>query len=218
MPDLNFHVERAEVLEFAAVPTLLFKLRIQNVQSEAVRSVSLRTQIRIVPNRRTYSLEEQAHLVELFGEPHRWDNTLKSLLWTHTIVLVPEFTERTQIEMPVTCTYDFDVVSAKYFHALDKGDIPLEFLFSGTIFYEGPGGTLQIVQIPWEKEAEFRLPVSVWKQMMEHFFPNSAWLRLNRDTFNRLYGYKARLGLASWEAALEGLLRASDERTEKVEP
>ena len=125
---------------------------------------------------------------------------------------------RTQIEMPVTCTYDFDVVSAKYFHALDKGDIPLEFLFSGTIFYEGPGGRLQIVQIPWEKEAEFRLPVSVWKQMMEHFFPNSAWLRLNRDTFNRLYGYKARLGLASWEAALEGLLRASDERTEKVEP
>lgn len=218
MPDLNFHVERAEVLEFAAVPTLLFKLQIQNLQAEAVRSVTLRTQIRIVPNQRPYSVKEQAHLVELFGEPHRWDNTLKSLLWTHTIVLVPGFTERTQIEMPVTCTYDFDVVSAKYFHAVNTGEIPLEFLFSGTIFYEGPAGGLQIVQIPWEKEAEFRMPVSVWKQMMEHFFPNSAWLRLSRDTFNRLYGYKTRLGLASWEAALEGLFRASDERTENVEP
>ena len=151
----------------------------------------------------------------MFGEPHRWGDTLKSFLWTHTIVSVPPFTGRTVIDMPVACTYDFEVVSAKYFHAVGEGDIPLEFLFSGTIFYEGPTGTLQVVQIPWDKEAEFRLPVSVWKQTMEHVFPNSAWLRVSKDIFDRLYSYKVHRGSSSWDAALEDLLRSS---VEKVEP
>jgi hypothetical protein len=111
--------------------------------------------------------------------------------------------------MPVPCTYDFEVVSAKYFHALGDGEIPLEFLFSGTIFYRGADGALQIVQIPWEKEAQFRLPVCVWQQMMAQYFPNSAWLRVRRDTFDRLYAYKVCTGLPTWEAALEQLLRAS---------
>ena len=214
MPDLTFLVEGAEVLEFAAVPTLLFKLRISNHEGEPVRSVALNTQIRITATQRHYRPEEQARLLELFGEPHRWGDTLKSLLWTHTTVLVPPFTGSTVTDMPVACTYDFEVVSAKYFHALEDGEIPLEFLFSGTIFYRGQEGVLQIVQIPWEKEARFRLPVYLWKQMMEHYFPNSAWLRVRKDTFDRLSSYKARKGLPTWEAALEGLLRANEGEVE----
>lgn len=215
MPDLNFRTESAEVLEFAAVPTLRFKVRIENRQPEPVRSVALRTQIRIVPNGRPYSVTEQARLVELFGEPPRWGDTLKSLLWTHTLVLVPPFIGSTVVEMPVACTYDFEVVSAKYFHAVDEGDIPLEFLFSGTIFYQGPTGALQVVQIPWEKEAEFRLPISVWKRTVEHFFPNSAWLRVSKATFDRLYSYRVHHASPSWDAVLEELFRSS---VEKVEP
>ena len=46
--------------------------------------------------------------------------------------------------MPVVCTYDFEVVSVKYFSALGDGDIPLTFLFSGTIFYEGDEENLQV--------------------------------------------------------------------------
>jgi hypothetical protein len=211
VPDLHFRVEGAEVLEFAAVPTLLFKLRLENREGEPVRSVALNTQIRIVTTQRHYRAEEQARLGEVFGAPQRWGDTLKSLVWTHTVVFVPPFTGSTVVEMPVTCTYDFEVVSAKYLHTLEDGEIPLEFLFSGTIFYRGEDGALQIVQISWEKEVQFRLPVCVWQQMMAHYFPSSAWLRVQRDTFDRLYEYKVRTGLPTWEAALEQLLRASAE-------
>ncbi len=215
MPDLNFTIDGVEVREFAAAPTLLFKLRIENRQPEPVRSVMLQTQIRIVPNERHYGVDEQARLADLFGEPHRWGDTLKHFLWTHSVVLVPSFTGSTQIDLPLTCTYDFEVASAKYFHSLDKGDVPIECLFSGTVFYQGQAGALQAEQISWEKEARFLLPVRIWKEMMEHYFPNSAWLRVGKDTFALLYEYKVRHGWPTWEAALEDLLRTS---REKVEP
>ena len=215
MPDLDFAVEGAEVLEFAAVPSLLFKLRIENLEGEPVRSVALNTQIRIAATQRHYDAAEQEGLLELFGEPSRWKETLRSLLWTHTVLQVPPFSGSTVADMPVPCTYDLDVVAAKYFYALEDGEVPLEFLFSGTVFYAAEDGRLQVVRISWEKEAEFRLPVRLWKEMMEHYFPNSAWLRLRRDAFDLLYDYKIRKGLPTWEAAVEALLRASEQEVER---
>ncbi len=140
---------------------------------------------------------------------------MRSLLWTHTTLQVPPFSESTVVDMPVACTYDFEVVAAKYLHALEEGEVPLEFLFSGTVFYAGEGGWLQTARISWEKEAEFRLPVRLWKETMEHYFPNSAWIRLRKDAFDRLYDYKARRGLPTWEAAVEALLRASEQEVER---
>jgi hypothetical protein len=215
MPDLDFRVEGAEVLKFAAVPTLLFKLCIVNSGDEPVRSVSLNTQIRLAVTRRHYRAAEQDRLLELFGEPHRWGETLRSLLWTHNVLQVPAFSGSTVVDMPVTCTYDLEVVSAKYFHALEDGEVPLEFLFSGTIFYAGADGGLQVDRISWEKEADFRLPVRLWKEMMEHYFPNSVWLRLHKDAFDQLYDYKVRMGLRTWEATVEALLRASEQEVER---
>lgn len=215
MPDLSFQIEGAEVLEFAAVPSLLFRLRIENLGGEPIRSVGLDTQIRIAATQRHYNGTEQRRLLELFGEPGRWGSTLRSLLWTHTVLQVPPFSGSTVVDMPVACTYDLEVVGSKYFHALQNGEVPLEFLFSGTIFYAGEGGRLQIARIPWDKEARFRLPVRVWKEMMEHYFPNSAWIRLRRDSFDRLYDYKARRGLPSWEVAVEALLSASEQEAER---
>src|ERR671917_2590396 len=215
MPDLDFRVEDAEVLEFAAVPSLLFKLRIENLEEEPVRSVALNTQIRIATTQRHYAATEQERLLEVFGEPHRWRNTLRSLLWTHTTLQVPPFSGSTVVDMPVPCTYDLEVAGAKYFYALEDGEVPLEFLFSGTVFYAGEGGRLQVERISWEKEAEFRLPVRLWKEVMEHYFPNRAWIRLRRDAFDRLYDYKVRMGLPSWEAAVEALLRASEQEVER---
>jgi Family of unknown function (DUF6084) len=215
MPDLDFEVEGAEVLEFAAVPSLLFKLRIENLEEEPVRSVALNTQIRIAATQRPYERAEQERLLELFGEPSRWKDTLRSLLWTHTVLQVPPFSGSTVADMPVPCTYDLEVVAAKYFYALEAGEVPLEFLFSGTVFYAGEGGRLQVERISWEKEAEFRLPVRLWKEMIEHYFPNSAWIRLRRDAFDRLYDYKIRKGLPTWEAAVEALLRASEQEVER---
>jgi hypothetical protein len=215
VPDLKFKLEGAEVADFAAVPSLVFKLRIENLEDEPVRSVALNTQIRIAATGRHYEAAEQERLLELFGEPSRWKDTLRSLLWTHTVLQVPRFSGSTVVDMPVACTYDLEVVAAKYFYALEDGEVPLEFLFSGTVFYAGEGGRLQVERISWEKEAEFRLPVRLWKEMMEHYFPNSAWIRLRRDTFDQLYDYKIRKGLPSWEAAVEALLRASEQEVER---
>jgi hypothetical protein len=215
MPDLDFRVEGAEVLEFAAVPSLLFKLRIENLEEEPIRSVALNTQIRIAAAQRHYDTAEQERLLEIFGEPHRWGHTLRSLLWTHTVLQVPRFSGSTVVDMPVPCTYDLEVVAAKYFYALEDGEVPLEFLFSGTVFYVEKGGWLQTARISWEKEAEFRLPVRVWKEMMEHYFPNSAWIRLHKDAFDQLYIYKVRRGFPTLEAAVEALLRASEQEVER---
>jgi hypothetical protein len=215
MPDLDFGVEGAEVLEFAAVPSLLFKLRIENLEDEPIRSVALNTQIRIAATQRHYDVVEQERLLEVFGEPSRWKDTLRSLLWTHTVLQVPRFSGSTVVDMPVPCTYDLEVVWAKYFYALEDGEVPLEFLFSGTVFYAEEGGRLQTARISWEKEAEFRLPVRLWKEMMERYFPNSAWIRLRKDAFDRLYDYKVRRGLPTWEAAVEALLRASEQEVER---
>jgi hypothetical protein len=213
--NLDFAVEGAEVLEFATVPSLLFKLRIENLGEEPIRSVALNTQVRIAATQRHYDAAEQERLLEVFGETHRWGSTLRSLLWTHTILQVPPFSERTIVDMPVPCTYDFEVIAAKYFYALEDGEVPLEFLFSGTVFYAGEEGRLQVARISWEKEAQFRLPVRVWKETMEHYFPNSAWIRLRRDAFDQLYDYKVRRGLPTWEAAVEALLHASEQEVER---
>ncbi|HKZ26392.1 MAG TPA: DUF6084 family protein, partial [Rubrobacteraceae bacterium] len=190
MPDLDFGIEGAEVLEYAAVPSLLFKLRVENLEEEPIRSVSLNTQVRIAATQRHYDTAEQQRLLEVFGAPHRWGQTLRSLLWAHTTLQVPRFSGSTVVDMPLPCTYDMEVIGSKYFHALEDGEVPLEFLFSGTVFYAAEGGRLQIAQISWEKEAEFRLPVQLWRETMERYFPNSAWLRLRKDAFDRLYDYK----------------------------
>jgi hypothetical protein len=214
MPDLQFSVESAEPQLHAAAPALLFKLRIaeQPDAGTPIQSVILRVQIRIEPTRRRYEDGEQERLFDLFGEPVRWNQTLRSMLWTHTQVIVPPFVSTTVAEMPVPCSFDFNIAATKYFHALEAGEIPLCLLFSGTIFFAGEAGALQIAQISWEREASFRLPVETWKRMMEHYYPNSAWLRVPQDVFDRLRRYKRQHGLASWNEALERLLPADIEQ------
>ncbi len=215
MPDLNFEVVDAEAPAFAAVPTLIFKLRIENaIRQENIHSVVLRCQIQINVTRRRYSAEAQARLLEVFGEPKRWSDTLRPFLWTHANTTVPQFSESITVDLPVPCTYDFEVAGTKYFDALGDGEIPLTFLFSGTIFYEGETGNLQVGQISWSKEATYRLPVALWREMIERYFPNSAWIRMRKDVFDRLYQYKATHSLPTWEEVFVQLLQASGEEAQ----
>ena len=212
MPVLAFAVESAEALPFAAEPTIAFQLRVTNERgSETVQSVALRCQILIEAGRRHYQAAERGALRDLFGEPERWSQTLRPLLWTHAAVTVPEFSGTVAVQLPVPCTFDFNVGAAKYFHALEGEDVALRFQFSGTIFFASAGGMLQIAQIGWDKEAMFRLPVAVWREMMDLYYPNSAWLRLRRDVFERLYEYKRNQGFATWEQALESVLPCEKE-------
>lgn len=212
MPELKFKVEGAQAVPYAAAPLLSFKLRVMNANGEEViHSAVVRAQIQIEVSRRHYSAEEQARLQDLFGEPERWGKTLRNMLWTHASVTVPAFTGETEIDLPVPCTFDFSVAATKYFHGLTDGDLPLNFLFSGTVFYQDENGVLQVAPISWEKEARFKLPVKMWKELIDLYYPNTAWLCVRRDAFERLYEYKVRHGIPTWEEAIERVLAATED-------
>ena len=209
MPELNFEVEGAEAVAYSATPLLAFKLRITNADpNELVQSVALRCQLQIEATHRRYEAQEQERLLDLFGEPERWSRTLRAMLWTHASINVPPFQGSVAVDLPVACTFDFNVAAAKYFAGLDQGEVPLNLMFSGTIFYETANSGLQIEQIPWDREAKYRLPVHVWKEMIDIYYPNSAWLCLRRDAFEKLSQYKMDRGIPTWEEAIESLLIA----------
>lgn len=212
MPDLNFAVQAAKPVAHAAAPLLALELRIENGDDTEIRNVALQCQIRIEAARRRYEPEEEPKLLDLFGEKERWGQTLRSMLWTHTSTNVGSFRRSTKVDLPVPCTFDFNVAATKYFHALEGGEVPLTLLFSGTIFYDHEQYGLQVAQIPWEKEARYRMPVAVWKQVIDAYYPNSAWLTLRRDVFDRLHEFKMRHGIATWEQAFERLLAEVEER------
>ena len=207
LPALEFAIESADAVRFAAAPTVAFTLRITS--DKPVRSLALNAQIRIAPARRRYSDRDERRLVELFGPRERWGETLRTFRWAQASVHVPPFDETTSVEVAVPCTYDLEVATAKYFYALDDGDVPLEFLFSGTIFFVDDG-TLRTAQIPWDREATYRMPVRAWKQAMDNHFPGSAWLRLRDDVFDRLVVYKSRHALPTWEATVDHLLEGRE--------
>jgi hypothetical protein len=212
MPDLDYLVEGAEAVPFSVSPLLNLKVRLTNRdQTEKIQSVLLRCQIQIEVARRQYSPGEQAKMFELFGEPERWGQTLRTMLWTHANAVVPPFTGSALVDLPVPCTFDFNVATTKFFNGLAGGEIPLCLLFSGTVFYSDDEGLLQVSQISWEKEANYRLPVSVWKSMMDHYYPNSAWLNIRLDVFEKMQEYKMRRAIPSWEQAFESLLPAESE-------
>ncbi|MGI8918510.1 MAG: DUF6084 family protein [Pyrinomonadaceae bacterium] len=216
MPNLDFQVEAAEAVAFAASPQLAFKLRITNANAEeSIQSIALRCQIQIQATQRKYAIEEQKRLLDLFGVPERWSRTLRSMLWTHATVMVPPFLGSTVVELPVPCTFDFNVAATKYFAALESGEVPLELMFSGTVFYQPAELGLQVEQIPWDRETKYRLPVSVWREMMDLYYPNSAWLCLRRDVFERLSQYKMDHGIPTWEQTLESLMPASEPNAQR---
>lgn len=206
VPDLNFQVESIAPLKHSAVPALLFKLRVTNATAEPIHSVLLQCQIMLEVAGRRYSAEEQEYLLDLFGAPEQWDRTLRRMLWTVAHAQIQSFHESTLADLQVPCTFDFNVAATKYFAALKSGEVPLTLLFSGAVFYAGEGRNLQVARIAWEKEAGCRLKVEVWREMMEIYYPRSVWLRLGRDAFERLYRYKMRFGIPTFEQALERLV------------
>ena len=207
MLEMRFQVEGAEVVTFAASPLLHFKLRIsQPPTAPPVHTIALRCQVRIEPGKRRYSAREGEGVRDLFDTTDRWGQTMRSMLWTHTSVVVPPFDDDVVVDLPVPCSFDFNVAATKYFYALEDCEVPLSLLFSGTLFQDVPDAGLQVAQIPWDREAPYRLPVAVWKDMMDHYYPNAAWLCLRRDVLDRLHQYKSRHRLPTWEQALELLL------------
>jgi hypothetical protein len=210
---IGFRVLEARAELHAASPTIVFKLRIDDPSASRVHAIALQAQVRIEPARRRYDESEQRPLAEVFGEPSRWGKTQRPLLWTEVSRVVPAFEGSFEIEVAIPCTYDLDLASTKYFHAIRGGDVPLLFLFRGTVFTEGERG-LAVTMLPWDREASFALPVTTWREAMDGFFPDQGWLRLHRDVLDSLLAFKASRALPSWDAVMQDLL----DREREVRP
>jgi hypothetical protein len=219
MPELKFTVTGVEAAARGLLPLLHFHLAISNEPAtETIQAVMIQAQIQIQAAQRAYQEEERQSLEELFGTPDRWGQTLRNRLWTHASVTVPPFRGDIKVTLPVPCTYDFNVIATKYFYALAGGEVPLLFLFSGTIFYAGPQGQLLVQQISWDKECAYRMPAKIWSDLMNHHYPNSAWLSVRRDIFDRLSEFKRQNSLLTWENVFELLLAQLPAGVAKPDP
>ncbi|MEP6696207.1 MAG: DUF6084 family protein [Pseudonocardiales bacterium] len=213
MTELTFEILDVQPERYAATPNLLFRLRVTEATGATVHAIALRVQLKIEPQRRSYTPQEKAGLGDLFGTPDRWGETLKPFLWTHAAQTVQGFHDTTEFDLPVICTYDFDVIATKYFQALgDDGEIPVVLLFSGTVFTRGDANGFGVDQVPWDLEASYRLPVRVWREMMDTFFPGGGWIRLDRETLDALMRYRSAHAFVTWEQTFAELLAPAEAR------
>ncbi len=205
MAELSFTVVDVVPEPYAAAPHLLARIRVEETTGERVHALALRAQIRIEPQRRRYDDTEERALLDLFGDRSRFAETLRPFAWLHASTVAQGFTGSTEIELPLPCTYDFEVSGTTYLHALRDGEIPLLFLFSGTVFTRGTTG-FSVAQVPWDREARYRLPVAVWRDLMETWFPGTEWVRMRRETVEALAHYRHVRGLTTWDDAVTTLL------------
>ena len=206
IPVLDFRVLDASVAR-GVVPLLSFRLRVTESAGVPVDGATLESLIQIEAARRRYKdAREQEALRDLFGDPHRYSKTVRTLLLGLATTQVPRFEGSTEVDVRVPSSFDLSLAWVKYFHALEEGDVPLAFRFSGTVFYQTQASGLQIAKIPWDCEAFFRMPLRIWKQMVDEHYPDDNWLTLKRDVFDRLYRYKARNSLSTWEEVITSLL------------
>jgi hypothetical protein len=210
MTEVTYAVVDVLPQPYSVTPVLTARVGAAAVGDDPVHAIALRCQVRIDPLRRRYSDDEAAGLLDLFGPRERWGTTQRTFPWLHCSTMVPGFTGATQVELPLDCTYDFEVTAAKYMHALRDGAIPLQFLFSGTVFVQGERG-FTVQQVPWDREDRYDMPVSVWRGLMDLHYPNSGWVRLSRETIEALAAYKSRQGMLGLDDAVVSLLAANSE-------
>ena len=210
-PEVAFAVLGARPVKYAAAPTLALDLEITESHGRHVYMLALSVQLMIEPARRAYDDEAHERLVELFGAPERWAVTTRSLVWSTRDVVVPAFTGRTTVTVPIDCHYDLELAAAKYLHALTDGEAPLALHFNGMVYYPGEGGALQIVLLPWSNSIGFRMPVSVWRETIEHYYPGTAWVGLRAETLEALQRAKLARGLATLDDTLTALLGEADD-------
>jgi Family of unknown function (DUF6084) len=217
MPDLYFRMGSVGAMPYAASPTVAARLHITNKpEKEPIQSISLNCQVQLQPLGRGYTALEESKLLDLFGERERWGQTMKPLHWTNIVLKVPPFVGETAIDLPLPCSLDFEVAANKYFYGLDAGSIAVTAMFSGTIFYANEEGAMQIAQIPWDREVRFNLPIEAWKAAIDAHYPDTAWLRLPRAAFDRLYRFKVARGIPMWDGVINRLLDEA-EHTEVAE-
>ena len=205
MAELAFDCLGARPDKFALAPSMSLSLKISETTGQRIDAIALRCQIRIEPARRRYTPAEAERLNDLFGDTQRWADTLKPMQLTTVSTMVPGFTGSIEIDLPIQLSYDLEIGSTRYFAGLDGGEVPLLLLFSGTVF-GAADGKLMVQQVPWSKEAQYRLPLITWREAIDAHFPNTAWIKMSRSTLDDLLRFKNREALPTWDATLSALL------------
>jgi hypothetical protein len=206
IPEPDFEVLSARTVRYAAAPMLALELKVAEPSGRTVYMIALTIQLMIDPARRRYDDATRAKLLELFGEPERWAVTTRSLVWCKLDVLVPAFTGSTVVSVPISCSYDLELAAAKYLYSLPDGEAPLALHFNGIIYYRGDDGRMQMVLVPWTKSIDFRMPVSVWRDTVEHYYPKTGWVALHSETLEALQQAKLDRGLATLDACVRALI------------
>jgi hypothetical protein len=210
-PELEFEVHGIRPLKHAAAPMLMLDLDVRELTGRQVHMLALTIQLMIEPARRRYDAAAHERLEELFGAPERWAVTTRSLVWAQLDVVVPAFTGSTMVNVPIACTYDLELAAAKYLRSLPDGEAPLALHFNGMIYYAGDDGALQMSLVPWSNSIDFRMPVSVWQEMIDYYYPGRDWVAIHSDTLDALQRHKLDRGLATLDACIRQLLQdASD--------
>jgi hypothetical protein len=214
--ELAFDCTGARPDKFALAPSMTLSLKIAETTGQRIDAIALRCQIRIEPARRRYTAAEAERLNDLFGDTQRWADTLKPMQLTTVSTMVPGFTGSIDVDLPIQLSYDLEIGSTRYFAGLDAGEVPLLLLFSGTVFGSADG-KLSVQQVPWSKEAHYRLSLSTWREAIDAHFPDTAWIKVNLSTLDELIRFKNRRALPTWDATLSALLDAADDSWEESE-
>ena len=205
MTALAFNVVDAAVERYSASPAIRLRLRVGAQDGDRIDAIALRARVQIEPAGRTYTAGEEARLREIFGERERWVHSVRPLQWTETSIMVGSFSRETTFEISLACTYDLNVAGGKFISALDAGDIPLRLFFTGTLF-RGSASGFNVEMLPWNLECTTRLSMQLWYDAMNSAFPDQAWIRVDRSTFEALRSYRADHSFSNWEEAFSVLL------------
>jgi hypothetical protein len=205
MPDPEFWVLDADAVSHAAAPTLAFRLRIKDRSERDIYTVALTVLIQLEAIQRAHTDEVRDRLRDVFGDPERWGDTARQVMWAKHDVLVPSFKGSTTFELQVPCNSDLELATARWFEAVSDGVAPLAFHFSGSVFYKGDADRMQLTRVPWHATAQFRLPVEVWRKAVGD---NGGVVRVSGDTFEALRRRRLDRGLHSLDAAVADLLEA----------
>jgi Family of unknown function (DUF6084) len=206
VPEPEFEVLGTRPVRYAAAPMMMLDLQVSESSGRQVYMIALTIQLMIEPARRAYDEPTRERLVGLFGAPERWSVTTHSLVWAQLDVVVPAFTGSTTVAVPVACNYDMELAAAKYLHSLPDGEAPMALHFNGIVYYPNEQGGLQMVLVPWSRSVDFRMPVAVWRQTVEHYYPNTGWVPLRSDTMGSLEAERVARGLPTYDACIGQLL------------
>ena len=161
MPDLQFQIRGVDATTRGLSPLIGFKLQVTNAAAdESIHAVLLSAQIQLQCPQRAYADTEKHKLIELFGPPEMWGQSLRNRLWAQANTTICAFRGKSDAVLQVPCTFDLNIAATKYIYALEEGDVPLLFLFSGSVFYQSDD-QLKVEPISWDKECVYQMPVRV---------------------------------------------------------